>query len=95
MSKERKHEYLRPSDARGGRQISYEGVAIEIVEINEVKNPFGASTYVVAYRVRDNRQAPSFVSQVAHFFANENMNLIDEFRKIRDHYEEIKSQLRS
>lgn len=96
MSKERKHEYLGVTDAKVGRQISFEGVVIEIVEVNEVKHPLGIpSTFTVAYRIRDIRQAPPFLSGVAHLFASQGQNLMPEFRKIKDHYEQIKSQLRA
>lgn len=95
MSKEREYEHLSPTDARVGKQISFGGVAIEFIEVNPVDLAFGKKSYTVCYRVRDNRQSPPFVSDKAHLFVSESTNLIEEFRKIKDHYEEIKHQLRS
>jgi hypothetical protein len=99
LRKEREHEHLSPAEARAGRQINFAGVAIEVLEVNEAKPPKGLlgipSTFTVCYRVRDNRQSPPFVSDKAHLFVNEGTNLIDEFRKVITHYEQIKSQLRS
>ena len=94
MAKKQEVRVLTPIDARPGKQLAYEGVAIEIVEVNEVKAPYGSSIWAVAYRIHDQRQAPPFISQVAHLWANMNTNLIAEFQKVRDHYEEIKSTLR-
>jgi len=94
MSKERDYRALRVTDARAGKQHEFDGVVIEVVEVNRVKNPFGSDTYTVAYRIRDVRQSPVFVSQVAHLFVGATTDLMKEFRKVRDHYEEIKSMLR-
>lgn len=93
MAKRQENRALTPSDARPGKQIAFEGVAIEIVEVNTVKNPFGPDTYTVAYRVRDVRQSPPFVSAVAHLFVGANANLVRDFETIVKHYDQIKSTL--
>lgn len=94
MSKSRESKHLSPADAKIGRELSFDGVAIEIVEVNELKHPFGDSTFTVCYRIKDVRQSPIFVSEKAHLFVSRNSNLQEEFRKVRDHYENIKSMLR-
>jgi len=95
MSKpEREYEHLSARDSRAGKQLAFGGVAIELIEVNEVKHPFSGSTFTVCYRLHDNRINPPFISDKAHLFVSGSTNLIDEFRKVKVHYEKIKSSLR-
>lgn len=95
MSDTKRNVHIAPANIKVGAMIAFGGVAMEIVEVNEVKHPFGSSTFNVAYRVHDNRQAPPFVSPTAHLFVSKHTNLRQEFAKVVAHYEKIKSQLRS
>ena len=87
-------DILRPTEAKPGKQLGFGDVAIEIVEINKVDGPFGLTQWTIAYRLIDSRQAPPFISDVAHVFAVESTNLKAVFKSIVDHYEEIKHTLR-
>lgn len=90
---ERDDRVLTVADARTGKNIAFEGVAIELVEINVMKNPFGSDIYTVGYFIRDNRVAPPFIGNVACLWVERTTNLIKEFRKIREDYEKTKHQL--
>jgi hypothetical protein len=92
--KDRDFELLRPTDVRPGKQIAFEGVTTEIMEVHKVISPFRPDTYIVAYRIHDNRQAPPFISGIGHLYVNSGTNLIVEFRKVRDQYEQMKSSVR-
>jgi hypothetical protein len=85
---------LRPAEVKLGKSLEFGGVNIDVVEVNKVEGPFGLNQWTVAYRLHDDRQAPPFVSEIAHVFATESTNLKIEFKKIVEHYEQIKHTLR-
>jgi hypothetical protein len=93
MPPKKEVEQLKPLDAKPGTFKDFEGVAFEVMEVNTHKSPVGPDIYLVAYRIHDNRQAPPYISPTAHLFLNASSNLMDEFRKVKEHYDKIKSSL--
>lgn len=79
---------------RENQTLAYEGVSVEIVEVNPLKHPFSPTTYTIAYRIVDARLNPPFKSAIAHYFAATGENVAPAFAKILKHYDDIKHTLR-
>lgn len=94
MSEERDNRYLAAEDAKKGKQVSYQGIAIEIVEVHHLKYKLMPEQFQIAYRLHDNRQSPPFISGTAHIWLTKRSNVIEEFDVIKRHYDENKSMLK-
>jgi hypothetical protein len=94
MPKGREHEYLAASDVKANMQKDFERVIIDIIEVNPVPSPppplIAPKQFSVAYRLRDTRQSPPFVSGIAHLHLTEGEDVMKWLRDIvRDYNDNI------
>jgi hypothetical protein len=90
MPQDREHEAVFAPDVKSGMQKNFERVVIEVVEVNPLPSPppplVVPKRISVAYRIRDTRQNPPFVSGVAHLHLTANEDAMKWFRKIVKDY---------
>lgn len=84
---------VKVDSVKHGQEFNFKGVLIKLVEINQLKHPWGPSTYILAYKLIDTRSRPVFTSPVAHLFLLNNSDVKGEMQKVVDLYEQTRESI--